>query len=249
MSWGPPTTPLRQDGFAPPIADPEPPRRTRSLIAIAVASLLIAGGAATAVVVLTGDRFGDEAPSPEPDMAQHDADEPADRDELDAVADNGDAADIGVAEQPREELGELTPPPEEQIEADELEPEALEEEDAVEGSAPDEAELTGTVRGYVRALDAGDLAGAHALLAPALQQRPGWSLTEFVDFWDGLLAGAILIEITDVDPSAAEVSALVHYLLSDNELSVEQLTFGLERRPDGAVLIEDYTVVRAERRS
>jgi ribonuclease E len=112
-------------------------------------------------------------------------------------------------------------------------------------SRPSAAELTGAASSYIAALDVGDFRWAHDHLTPEMQQRPGWTLTEFTEFWDGYLAAAEIISFDGIDDTTGAVSATVDYALQSGDLARESLRMTFVRGPGDRALMDEYEVLRS----
>jgi outer membrane biosynthesis protein TonB len=112
-------------------------------------------------------------------------------------------------------------------------------------SRPSSAELTAAAGSYVAALDRGDLRTAHDHLTPSMQQRPGWTLGEFTDFWDGYLLSAGIVSFDQVDDVDGTVRVTVDYALQSGDLARESLVMTFIRGADGRALMDDYEVLRS----
>lgn len=111
-----------------------------------------------------------------------------------------------------------------------------------------EPEIAAAFEGYLQALDGNALGIARTYLAPELASRDGWTADEFVEFWDGRLAGATLVEILDVDAGRGELLAVVDYALPDGVVSREEILATFVRGSDGQPLMDDYVVLATDRR-
>ena len=240
-----------------PVSPKRGPRTAFVVIAIVLLAAVATGGFLLGTQRSTTDGEADTAAvgntSPQPEPAPSPGDDPAADEQTtlseetsgDTTADPGRADGAGGdnrASTATDNSAAQAPPPSEQA------PMENGSQAAEDTSVPTSSlELAGTVERYVGALDRGDLTGAHDMLAPELVSRAGWSLQEFVDFWEGYLVGAVLLEVIETDEARQQVTAQVDFALTGDGLSREVITLTMRASDGGAIMISDYEVVRADR--
>lgn len=263
-AWTPPTARTVMAEHGPAVTDtPVARRRVWPIVTLTAASLLLVGGGALATVLILDDGDNDAALA-----ALDDADEPSTTD--DGVSDsteqesstdpNGTAPDPDPGTDAGTDAVEAEPAPdddgavEDPSVSDDIASDTTAQGDTDDMSDPIEPgpspveiqeRMLDALDRYLNALDRLDPWEAHAQLASSLQEQPGWSLEEFVEFWDGLLARARLLDIREVDVAAQEVEVLVVYELQDGSNSQELLRVGFDAAEPRAPIIS-YRVLRAD---
>jgi hypothetical protein len=235
----------RAPGWMPPGSNPSAtdagasPARRRGpalLLLAAVALVLLGGGAAFALYGPLGGNTVEVADD-EPRVVEPTQREADDETVVDDDQDDGPAPPEPV-EEPTPERTTRPEPPEDPGTRD----------DTVHGGDDiSVAELEEGLRSYLRALDAGDVDGAHAHVSPELRQQSGWSYDRFAA-WSETITGTRVVSIDAVDPTGRRVDATVDYELAEGGASRESIRTTFVRG-GGGLLLDGYEVLSSQRRS
>jgi len=193
-----------------------------------------------------GTRWWADADDPGTVVASQPDVEPPGQPEVTESAGDGERDDpAGEGQEQRVQAGEDAGGPSESVtDLPSPPPEGLSDE----AEPLTEPEIAAAFEGYLQALDGNALGIARTYLAPELASRDGWKADEFVEFWDGRLAGATLVEVVDLDAGRGELLAVVDYALPDGVVSREEILATFVRGSDGQPLMADYVVLATDRR-